>query len=136
MFPVETKNLFSLMAFSLLTLLTTVTLWQWHRADKYKDFTLLDFVAEGGKLSARKAFETGAFLITSTGFILHAIKNPVSPELMFMYASIWVVARTSGQVVHGLVFRRQSHSDEVVVSDRDKNNDNDRPSDARPQVRA
>jgi len=94
------RPLITMTVYFILVLIVGVTLYQLHKSAAFKDFTLLDLIAEGGKLSGRKFFETGAFFITSIGFILQVTKAGMSEGLLLTYGGLWIISRTAGQIIH------------------------------------
>lgn len=93
-------DLMTMILYGGLLVLLAVTLFQWHRSKIYDKFSLLDLFAENGVLSARKFFESNAFIITSIAFIMHVLKSGLTEGMLLAYAGLWIVGRTAGQIVH------------------------------------
>lgn len=74
------------------------TLVQWHRDDEYDKFSLIDLVAQDGRLSSTKFFEAGAFAITSFLMILLALRGAMTEGYMVFFGGLWVASRASSRI--------------------------------------
>lgn len=83
-----------------LLLVAIIALVVWQRDADRKEFDLIELVVDRGRLSGRKLFETGAFLLTSIWFMGRIMSGTADVTDALGYAGLWAVARTAGQIVH------------------------------------
>lgn len=77
-----------------------VTLWQWHRSDRLKAFSLVDLVAEDGKLSSRKFMEFGAWVAATIAFVVMTIRGTLTEGIIGLYLGAFILGRLGGQITH------------------------------------
>lgn len=115
--------------FALLFLYAFWTLYRWHTDPAFKEFCLLDLIAEEGKLSSRKFMEMGSFLVASAVVVVVTVRGSVSWEWVAGYCSVFVLGRAVGQSVHAYTSVQRSRFGDERDDDCD---DVDRPP-ARPR---
>lgn len=77
--------------------------WHINKLEAYNEFTLLDLICEGGKISLAKFNEFGSFLISSLAVVICVIKGAdalSTAALIGAYATIFALRRVAGQAVH------------------------------------
>jgi hypothetical protein len=84
----------------LVGLLIASFLWRWHTSERFANFTLVDMIAEDGKLSSRKFMEVGAWVVASIAFIVLTIRGTITEGWLLAYVGAFVVGRLGGQAVH------------------------------------
>jgi len=97
-----------------------LVLWKWHTDPRYKEFSLMDLVAEKGRLSSRKFMEFGAWVASTTAFILTVIKGSATAEWLGVYCGAFVIARTLGQGVHAYKSTKELSLEEIRVKSNSK----------------
>jgi uncharacterized membrane protein YebE (DUF533 family) len=76
-------------------------LLHWHRnQDKFKDFTLIDLVAEEGKLSGRKFMEFGSWVVVTAAMVVSTVRGTLTAEWIGIYTAVFVLGRAAGQAIH------------------------------------
>jgi hypothetical protein len=90
----------ALLLYGFLFLVASITLYRWNTSDKFKDFYLLDLIAEDGKLSARKFMEAGSWLVMTVAFVLLVERDKLTEWYVLAYGGLWIGARTAGQFIH------------------------------------
>jgi hypothetical protein len=107
------------------------TLYRWHTDPLFKNFCLLDLIAEDGRLSSRKFMEVGSFLIASAVVVVVTVRGTVSWEWIAGYCSVFVLGRAVGQSVHAYQSINQNRN-RGGGDPRECDDDEDRPP-ARPR---
>lgn len=72
----------------------------WHRNPRFNEFTLMDLVAEDGKLSARKFIEFGSWVVVTAAMVAATIRGTLTAEWIGIYTGVAVAARASGQFIN------------------------------------
>lgn len=92
----------AIILYTALGLTAAILLYRWHinSHGRFKEFSLLDLVSEGGRVSSRKFMEFGAWSIASTAIVVTVFRNSLTPELLFVYLASFVAARSLGQWFH------------------------------------
>lgn len=81
-------------------LIVAITLYRWHVSERYKQFTLVDLVAEDGKISSRKFMEFGAWVTATIAIVTMTIANRLTVEYFSIYIFAFVLGRMGGQALH------------------------------------
>lgn len=81
-------------------LFVIVTLWRWHTSPLYKNFTMVDLIAEDGKISSRKFMEFGAWVTATIAIIAMTINGKLTTEYFTAYIFVFVLGRVGGQALH------------------------------------
>jgi hypothetical protein len=90
----------TVLLYSFVAIAASLMLWQWHRSDRFKGFSLVDLVAEDGKLSSRKFMEFGAWVAATIAFVVMTIRGTITEAWLVAYTGVFVLGRLGGQVTH------------------------------------
>jgi len=81
-------------------LFIAVTLWRWHTGARYRDFSMVDLIAEDGKISSRKFMEFGAWVTATIAIVTMTIGDKLTVEYFTAYVGVFVIGRVGGQALH------------------------------------
>lgn len=81
-------------------LLTLSILISWHMNARFREFTLMDLVAEEGKLSSRKFMEFGSWVVVTVAMVVSTIRGTLTAEWIGIYTAVFVLGRAAGQALH------------------------------------
>jgi hypothetical protein len=77
-----------------------LTIWQWHRSTRYKEFSLIDLVSDEGYLSSRKFMEFGTWVVSTIAVVVMTMRGTLTGEFFIGYMAVFVLGRLGGQGVH------------------------------------
>lgn len=83
-------------------------LYRWHTDPKLAGFSLLDLVAEEGKLSSRKFMELGSWIAATVVITVLTIRGTVTEGFLLAYIGIASGARAAGQLIHQMGQRQRT----------------------------
>jgi hypothetical protein len=83
--------------YSLVVIVACLLLYRWHSDPAYKNFSVVDLIAENGRLSSRKFMEFGAWVVASIAVVVSVLRNSMSSEVLLIYLGSFVAARSMGQ---------------------------------------
>lgn len=75
-------------------------LLSWHLNARFKEFTLMDLVAEDGRLSSRKFMEFGSWVVVTAAMVVSTIRGNLTAEWIGIYTAVFVLGRAAGQAIH------------------------------------
>jgi hypothetical protein len=86
--------------YAVVGIFVAVTLWRWHVSDRYRQFTMVDLITEGGQISGRKFMEFGAWVTATVAIVTLTLNDKLSVEYLATYIGVFVLGRLGGQAVH------------------------------------
>lgn len=87
-------------AYAIVAIIALTTLWQWHRNETYENFSLLDLIAEDGRLSSRKFMEFGTWVVMTVAFVKLVEADKLTEWYVIAYGGLFIGARIGGQILH------------------------------------
>ena len=84
----------TVLLYALLAGAAIAMLVRWHlsKRPEFANFTLMDAIAEAGRFSLERAAKSGAFIVTSIGFVHLIAIDKLSEWYFAIYAGAWISA--------------------------------------------